>query len=389
MRIRSKYILRLALLLLFAGVFHLSHATIYAAPGDVIISYVNQARINAGIHTLTANGQLQNAAQSHSNWMASVDILSHTGAGNSSPGDRITAAGYSWQAYGENILYRFDTNEDGAFNQWWNSPPHQANMMSSSFCEIGIGVAQSSNTGRYYYTMVLAKTFGQDCTSNSGGGSGALPAPSAPDPSAGVLAPASAGGEGFGDSRINIIDAIPPAAVYCGSTGIDIWIINHSASTGSPLYVVTLAEASQAMSRAVALGSHQLIREQSNISLYALTSRELQLVGYEPNGKRYDFIFDGDLCGTLTITGVTVITDETIAVVSAPTPATTATSTPSTTTASLPASCTHTIQSGENLFRISLRYGLTTSQMASANNISNPALIFAGDTLNIPGCGLT
>lgn len=46
---------------------------------------------------------------------------------------------------------------------------------------------------------------------------------------------------------------------------------------------------------------------------------------------------------------------------------------------------THIIQSGENLFRIALSYGLTTEQLATANNITNPTTIYAGQVLVIPG----
>lgn len=45
---------------------------------------------------------------------------------------------------------------------------------------------------------------------------------------------------------------------------------------------------------------------------------------------------------------------------------------------------THTVQSGENMFRISLRYGTTVAAIAQANNITNPALIYVGQVLIIP-----
>lgn len=46
---------------------------------------------------------------------------------------------------------------------------------------------------------------------------------------------------------------------------------------------------------------------------------------------------------------------------------------------------THVVQSGENLFRIALRYGLTTDELAAANDITNSARILVGQTLIIPG----
>lgn len=44
----------------------------------------------------------------------------------------------------------------------------------------------------------------------------------------------------------------------------------------------------------------------------------------------------------------------------------------------------HLISPGENLFRISQRYGVTVDAIALANNLVNPSLILAGDTLQIP-----
>lgn len=46
---------------------------------------------------------------------------------------------------------------------------------------------------------------------------------------------------------------------------------------------------------------------------------------------------------------------------------------------------THVIQSGENLFRIALRYGVDMDELARANGITDPKRIFAGQVLNIPG----
>ena len=50
---------------------------------------------------------------------------------------------------------------------------------------------------------------------------------------------------------------------------------------------------------------------------------------------------------------------------------------------------THVVQPGENLFRISPRYGVTVEEMAAANNITNPALIYVGQTLQVPAGGET
>ncbi len=50
---------------------------------------------------------------------------------------------------------------------------------------------------------------------------------------------------------------------------------------------------------------------------------------------------------------------------------------------------TYVVQPGDNLFRIALRYGLTTQQLATANRITNPSLIYVGQVLTIPTAGST
>ncbi|MGH2592980.1 MAG: LysM peptidoglycan-binding domain-containing protein, partial [Anaerolineae bacterium] len=49
-----------------------------------------------------------------------------------------------------------------------------------------------------------------------------------------------------------------------------------------------------------------------------------------------------------------------------------------------PGGRTHLVAPGENLFRISLRYGTTVQALAAANNIANVNLIFIGQVLKIP-----
>ena len=50
---------------------------------------------------------------------------------------------------------------------------------------------------------------------------------------------------------------------------------------------------------------------------------------------------------------------------------------------------TYTVQSGDNLYRIAIRFNLTIAQLAAANGIANPNVIIVGTVLKIPGCGST
>jgi LysM repeat protein len=87
-------------------------------------------------------------------------------------------------------------------------------------------------------------------------------------------------------------------------------------------------------------------------------------------------------------TGLTM-TAAALGIGSSPTPTfgffPTATPTPFTQTGT----CTHTVQAGENLWRISQRYGVTVAALASANGIANMNLVVVGQQLVIPGCGTT
>jgi len=49
----------------------------------------------------------------------------------------------------------------------------------------------------------------------------------------------------------------------------------------------------------------------------------------------------------------------------------------------------HTVQPGENLFRIALRYGLTADALAAANGLGNASLIYVGQRLTIPSSSST
>ncbi|MQY38689.1 hypothetical protein SRB17_67020 [Streptomyces sp. RB17] len=106
-----------------------------------VVQLVNAERAKVGCHPLTVNAELTKAAQAHSADMAAHQNMSHTGSDGSSPGDRITRAGYSWSAYGENVAYGYATPEQ-VMNGWMNSPGHRANILNCSYKEIGVGLAQ-------------------------------------------------------------------------------------------------------------------------------------------------------------------------------------------------------------------------------------------------------
>ncbi|MXM66531.1 sigma-70 family RNA polymerase sigma factor [Streptomyces sp. HUCO-GS316] len=104
-----------------------------------VVALVNRERAAAGCGPLTEDAQLNKAAQGHSDDMAARDFFDHTNPDGADPGQRITAAGYRWSTYGENIAMGQQTPES-VMDSWMNSPGHRANILNCSFKNIGVGV---------------------------------------------------------------------------------------------------------------------------------------------------------------------------------------------------------------------------------------------------------
>ncbi|MFD6553360.1 CAP domain-containing protein [Streptomyces sp. NPDC058398] len=108
-----------------------------------VVALVNKERAAAGCGPLTEDPQLEDAAQAHSDDMAARDFFEHTNPDGADPGERITAAGYRWSTYGENIAMGQQTPA-AVMDSWMNSPGHRANILNCSFKNIGVGVHKGS-----------------------------------------------------------------------------------------------------------------------------------------------------------------------------------------------------------------------------------------------------
>ena len=106
---------------------------------------------------LAFNPQLNDAADSHSQWMLNSGKFSHTGADGSDPGARMKAAGYSFAgswAWGENIVWYGTTgtlNVATAAAQHhdilFKSAGHRTNILNDNYREIGIGTLTGKFSG--------------------------------------------------------------------------------------------------------------------------------------------------------------------------------------------------------------------------------------------------
>ncbi|MDB5972930.1 MAG: polymerase [Hydrocarboniphaga sp.] len=121
-----------------------------------ILQLTNASRAAAGMNPLRNDSRLGRAAQLHAEFLAAGGFLSHGGSGESTPGDRATAAGYRWQRVGENILARTRAEPALAYEQWWLSQGHRDNLLTAAFTDCGLGRHYSPKVDCWYYAMLLA-----------------------------------------------------------------------------------------------------------------------------------------------------------------------------------------------------------------------------------------
>ena len=125
-----------------------------AAAGDavtsVIFNQVNADRAVSGLRSLSWNGQLACLAAGWSAQMAASGNLVHNDLNAI-----IRSPGYGgYRTLGENILRGANgMTGDQMEAAWMASPAHRANILSSAFTSIGIGLAVSPDGAQAYATQ--------------------------------------------------------------------------------------------------------------------------------------------------------------------------------------------------------------------------------------------
>ena len=132
----------------------------YADFESEVLDLVNVERAAQGLHPLSADHNLATAARNHSEDMGLQGYFSHTSLDGRTVPDRIKAAGYSYNTYGENIAGGQPTPED-VIDAWMSSSGHRANILNSNFCDIGVGYAYlADSTYRHYWTQDFGRKTG-------------------------------------------------------------------------------------------------------------------------------------------------------------------------------------------------------------------------------------
>jgi uncharacterized YkwD family protein/spore coat assembly protein SafA len=120
-----------------------------------VVRLVNVERAKQGLQLLTENWQLSRVARYKSADMAKLGYFSHTSPTYGSPFTMMENFGITFTSAGENIAMGQRSPQE-VMNAWMNSPGHRANILSPSFSQIGVGLAQSSS-GQYYWTQMFIR----------------------------------------------------------------------------------------------------------------------------------------------------------------------------------------------------------------------------------------
>jgi len=132
----------------------LSYATNTSISG--LLQETNEERVGVGLANLALNAKLNQAAQAKANDMASRDYWSHNTPDGQQPWVFFVNAGYQYQTAGENLAYGFD-NSTATVIGWMNSPGHKANILNTTYTEVGFGIANAENyQGTGPETIVVA-----------------------------------------------------------------------------------------------------------------------------------------------------------------------------------------------------------------------------------------
>lgn len=106
---------------------------------------MNLARKTIGLRTMKLDPELGKVARVHSREMYRKNSLYHTSS--SLLGWRVTR----WRMLGENVGY--GGSVDSLHTAFMNSPSHRANILHSSFRNVGVGVV--ARDGRIWVTVVF------------------------------------------------------------------------------------------------------------------------------------------------------------------------------------------------------------------------------------------
>lgn len=133
-----------------------------SVPSDIraleteVIRLVNAERAKAGRAALTENNEISNVARTKSQDFINNNYFAHNSPTYGTPFDMLKSFGITFTAAAENIASGQRTAAE-VMNTWMNSSGHKANILNSTYNQIGVGVARD-NKGNLFWTQMFIRS---------------------------------------------------------------------------------------------------------------------------------------------------------------------------------------------------------------------------------------
>lgn len=131
---------------------------------DDLLSAHNSYRQSNGAPALCLNSKLLTDASNFCSYMAATGDFSHYSRNGSTPTSRLSAVGYNWYTYGENIALGY-TSVNSVMTGWENSPGHNQNILEPSFRQAGFASCQGAQG--IFWVAVFAASSTESCSGSS------------------------------------------------------------------------------------------------------------------------------------------------------------------------------------------------------------------------------
>ncbi len=119
------------------------------AQAEAVLNLVNAERKKQGLQSLTLSTKLTNVATMKAKDMAVNNYFDHNSPTYGSPFQMMQKYGISYHAAGENIAAGQRTPEE-VMQAWMNSSGHRANILNSSYTQLGVGYYKGGSYGVYW-----------------------------------------------------------------------------------------------------------------------------------------------------------------------------------------------------------------------------------------------
>lgn len=119
-----------------------------------IIDATNTERVRAGLQPLKTNAKLAASAKLKTEDMAMNQYFEHTSPSGKTVSDLGDQVGYDYVVMGENLALGDFLSAEEVVDAWMKSPGHRANILNTSYQEIGIYALQGTYQGRSVWYVV-------------------------------------------------------------------------------------------------------------------------------------------------------------------------------------------------------------------------------------------